>query len=128
MIQLITNNLIFGGNMIKEKSYFYKADDFPEIIVNKSGRIKSLAESCQFTLPKPVKMTKEELQKSIKFGDVFTTEEFQRYNEEKLFIWYDGIGYFHDGEKETNESVWDEDGRFRKDLVEKYPFVCWYNK
>lgn len=73
-------------------------------------------------------MTKEELQKSMDFGDVFTTKEFQRYNEEKLFIWYDGIGYFHDGEKETNESVWDEDGRFRKDLVGKYPFICWYNK
>lgn len=36
--------------MIKEKSYFYKADDFPEVVVNKSGRIKSLAESCQITL------------------------------------------------------------------------------
>lgn len=37
--------------MIKEKSYFYKADDFPEVIVNESGKIKSLAESCQITLP-----------------------------------------------------------------------------
>lgn len=44
--------------MIKEKSYFYKADDFPEVVVNKSGKIKSLAESCQITLPKPVKMVK----------------------------------------------------------------------
>ena len=73
-------------------------------------------------------MTKEELQKSMAFGDVFTTKEFQHYNETGSFIWYDGIGYFHDGEKETNEPVWDEDGKFRKDLVEKYPFVCWYNK
>ena len=39
-----------------KKTYFYKADDFPEIIVNKSGKIKSLAESCQFTLPKEKKV------------------------------------------------------------------------
>ena len=123
--------MIFGGNMTK-RTYFYKADDFPEIVVNKSGKIKSLAESCDVTLPGEKRvtnfMTKKELQKSMAFGDVFTTKEFQRYNERGLFIWYDGIGYFHDGEKETNEPVWDEDGRFRKDLVEKYPYVCWYNK
>ena len=35
-----------------ERSYFYKADDFPEIIVNRTGRIKSLAESCRFKLHK----------------------------------------------------------------------------
>lgn len=36
--------------MLYKKSYFYKADDFPEIVVNPRGELKSLAKSCQFNL------------------------------------------------------------------------------
>ena len=43
-----------------KRTYFYKADDFPEVIVNKSGKIKSLAESCQVTLPGEKRVEKEE--------------------------------------------------------------------
>jgi hypothetical protein len=43
-----------------KRTYFYKADDFPEIVVNKSGKIKSLAESCQFTLPEEKKVEEKE--------------------------------------------------------------------
>ena len=34
--------------MLDKKSYFYKADDFPEIVVNPRLERKSLADSCHF--------------------------------------------------------------------------------
>lgn len=39
---------------------------------------------------------------------------------------YDGIGYFHDGEKETNISVFDDSLTYGD--VKDFPYVCWYNK
>lgn len=35
-------------------------------------------------------------------GDVYILEEFIEYVENGCFIPYDGVGYFHDGEKETD--------------------------
>ena len=69
--------------------------------------------------------TKEQAQSECR-GAVFTLEEFYQYVKRGCFIPYDGSGYFHDGEKETDRSVWDED----LSLIElkKYPYVCWYNR
>ena len=68
----------------------------------------------------------EEYDKQKFQGDKYTREEFGRMIEEGLFIPYDGHGYFHDGEKETDISVWDTS--LTPQDVEKYPYVIWYNK
>lgn len=60
------------------------------------------------------------------FGNVYTIEEFARLVDAGLFIEYDGSGRFHDGEKETNISVWDESLTW--DDVKDYPYVIWYNR
>ena len=59
-------------------------------------------------------------------GTVYTTEEFFECVKAGGFIPYDGDGFFHNGQKETNRSVWATD----LSLIEliKYPYVCWYNK
>ncbi len=71
-------------------------------------------------------MNREEVQKQIGFGDVYTLEEFRAYVKRGFFISYDGSGYLHDGEQETEISVW------RINIFDeqwnKYPYVCWYNK
>ena len=69
---------------------------------------------------------KEEIKKSIGYGEVFTLQEFKTYVKSGFFIPYDGSGVLHNGECETNISVWDID-IFDKQW-DKYPFVCWYNK
>lgn len=73
-------------------------------------------------------MTKEEVQKSMKYGKVFDISEFARDVRHGYFTEYDGVGYFHDGEKETDENVFTDKGNFRKATAKKYKFVCWYNK
>jgi len=60
------------------------------------------------------------------FADVFTLNEFIEMLDEGYIIDYDGIGYFHDGENETNISVWDN--TLTWDDVKNFPYVCWYNK
>ena len=74
--------------------------------------------------------TKEQVQKEGLVakcgGDVYTLEEFIEYVENGYFIPYDGIGYFHDGEKETDRCVWDNS--VTAEEVKKYPYVCWYNR
>lgn len=70
--------------------------------------------------------SKEQVQKETKYGDVFITEEFAQDVEHGSFIPYDGTGYFHDGENETNRCVWDNS--VTAEEVKKYPYVCWYNK
>ena len=54
---------------------------------------------------------------------VYTTAEFIEDVKRGSFNSFDGDGYFHDGEKETDISVWNR-------LVNSsdYPYVCWYNK
>ena len=58
--------------------------------------------------------------------DVFTREEFEFFVSINAFIPDDGIGYYHDGNKETDISVWD--GSVTPEEAKKYPYVCWYNK
>lgn len=69
--------------------------------------------------------TREQVQAEIQFGDVYTFSEYCNLVAQGYLTPYDGIGYFHDGEKESNISVWN----FKYDEVwGKYPYVCWYNK
>ena len=69
--------------------------------------------------------TKEQIAKELD-TDVFTLEEFIDALDEGMFIRYDGNGYFHDGENETDISVWNETVTW--DDIKDYPYVCWYNK
>ena len=50
----------------KSPLYFYKANDFPGVKVNLSGKIKSLAKSCDLTLESPYTKAKEKGLKSQK--------------------------------------------------------------
>lgn len=70
--------------------------------------------------------TKEQVEKETEYGHVYTIQEFFERVIGGSFNPYDGTGYFHDGAKETNRSVWDKD--FSLVELKKYPFVCWYNK
>lgn len=70
--------------------------------------------------------TIEQVRAEMEFGDVFTKEEFGRLAGVGWFIPSDGTGRFHDGENETDVSVWDNS--LTPEDVEKYPYVCWYNK
>lgn len=70
--------------------------------------------------------TKEQVQQENNIGDVFTTAEFAEYVERGSFNPYDGNGYFHDGEKETTISVWNQQITSKEAM--RYPYVCWYNK
>lgn len=71
-------------------------------------------------------MTLKEAQKQNKFGDVMTLVEFRNNVKSGCFIQYDGIGYLHDGEKQTSISVWSINIFDLK--YDSYPYVCWYNK
>ena len=70
--------------------------------------------------------TKEQVQTEIKFGSVFTLEEFADLVCADCINEYDGIGYFHDGEKETNIYVFNPNLTIKE--MEQYPYICWYNK
>lgn len=71
--------------------------------------------------------TPEEIIKEIGYGDCYTTTEFAEYVRRGSFISYDGVGYYHDGYKETMIPV-----SFNpEEIIENgkvYPYVCWYNK
>lgn len=70
--------------------------------------------------------TKEEIEREIKFCDVFSSKEFLDIVKRGGFNEYDGEGYFHDGEYETELSVWN--WRVTEKTFGEYPYVCWYNK
>ena len=57
---------------------------------------------------------------------VFTLEEFEEYVNNGSITMYDGYGYFHDGENETDICVWDEELPWED--FGKFQYVCWYNK
>ena len=57
---------------------------------------------------------------------VYTISDFIDKVRKASFIPEDGIGFFHDGEKETNISVWDKSVTWL-DVAINYPYVCWYN-
>lgn len=70
--------------------------------------------------------TIEEIRKEDPYIWVMTTKEFCQSVMSGLFNSFDGDGYFHDGEKETNISVWNRSLTW--DDIKKYPYVCWYNE
>ena len=70
--------------------------------------------------------TLEQVKVEQKFGEVFTVNEFAELYHEGYINEYDGIGYFHDGEKKTNISVWDATLPWY--VIKNFPYVCWYNK
>ena len=78
---------------------------------------------------KTIEQVKEDLQKEGFESDdiVYTTEDFLKAVERGFFTSYDGIGYYHDGENETDISVFSYEISFAE-AVKKYPYVCWYNK
>ena len=58
---------------------------------------------------------------------VYTVIEFAKMVECGNINSFDGMGYFHDGTKEVDLPVFDDDGN----LVcpgESFPLVCWYSK
>lgn len=55
-----------------------------------------------------------------------TKEEFCQKIANGYINSFDGGGYFHDGEIETDISVWDRSLTW--DDVKEYPYICWYNK
>ena len=61
------------------------------------------------------------------FGNVYTLEEFCKLCDDGIITSYDGIGRFHDGDKETDVSVWDY-SLAPEDVWGIYPYVIWYNK
>lgn len=71
--------------------------------------------------------TLQEIEKEMKFGDVYTLGEFIEYVRDGLYNDYDGHGYFHDGDKRTEEFI-ECNVKFLKKFIGKYPYVCWYNK
>lgn len=70
--------------------------------------------------------TIEEVQNKNDICDVLTLEDFKNYVDNRLFTDYDGVGYLHNGNKETSISVWDVN--LFDEKYDKYPYVCWYNK
>lgn len=70
--------------------------------------------------------TIEEVRAECEYGDVMTTKEFCQEVADGCINSFDGRGVFHDGEKETNVSVWDRSLTWND--IKKYPYVCWYNK
>ena len=69
--------------------------------------------------------TKVQVQKEC-IGTVYTLEEFCSLCEDNLINSYDGHGYFHDGEKETDINVFsDADPNY---VWKHYHYICCYNK
>ena len=69
--------------------------------------------------------TIKEVRTECEYADVMTTEEFCQEITNGYINSFDGSGYFHDGEEETDISVWDRSLTWED--VKKYPYVCWYN-
>ena len=70
--------------------------------------------------------TIKEVQAECEYGRVMTTKEFCQEVADGCINSFDGYGRFHDGEKETDISVWNE--LLIWEDIKKYPYVCWYNK
>lgn len=68
----------------------------------------------------------KQVQREEKIGTVYTTEKFAECISRGSFNRFDGVGFFHDGEQETDKCVWDY--ILTWDDVKDYPYVVWYNK
>ena len=60
-------------------------------------------------------------------GDKFTIDKFIKYVEGKLFIPYDGIGYFGTETEESREPI-RFDVKYLRKMRWKYTHVYWYNR
>lgn len=69
-----------------------------------------------------------EIQSKLKYGDIYTMQDFIEHVESESFIPFDGTGYYYN--KETGESdeetSWDIDEL--KQQATEYPYVVWYNR
>ena len=70
--------------------------------------------------------TIEKVRAGCQYAHVMTTKEFLQEVNNGYINSFDGCGRFHDGEVETDISVWDRSLTW--DDIKKYPYVCWYNK
>ena len=59
-------------------------------------------------------------------ADVLTLDEFCDLVEEGAINHNDGLGYFFDGQQQTDVSVWNDS--LTPDDVVNYEYVLWYNK
>ena len=57
---------------------------------------------------------------------VCTKAGFAEAHEKNLFNRLDGNGFFHNGTSVTDISVWD--ANVDKAVIEKCPYICWFNK
>lgn len=64
-----------------------------------------------------------QVKEETEIGNVYTRERFIELLDEGWFTPYDGGGIYHDGENETNISVWS----VPIDAT-TYPYVIWFNK
>lgn len=71
-------------------------------------------------------MKKEDIQKHSD-SYVMEVSEFIELVKQGYFIDYDGIGYFHDGESETDVPA-RCDVRYLESYEDTYPYVCWYGR
>jgi len=106
------------GDSSQTDNFYYVIDSYEDVKKMLGGNIKTL----------------EQVESELTCGEVFTTEQFAYYAENNCLNQYDGFGYFHDGEKETDFNVWDNESPIYdtvstwEELIEKYPYVIWYNK
>lgn len=71
--------------------------------------------------------TVQKIQEEIPYAHIISTEDFIEDVKAGLFTDWDGVGSFHDGEKETDIDV-ECNLMYLVSMKDKYPFVCWYNK
>ena len=70
--------------------------------------------------------TLQQVKRENPLSTVMTTQEFCQEVLTRHIIPFDGFGYYHDGEKETNTKVDFIPGIIWR-YKDKYPYVCWYN-
>ncbi len=68
----------------------------------------------------------EQIQAEFPLASVFTLSDFSKMISIGGICRNDGTGYFHDGNKETDIDVYDNNLTW--DDVQYFPYVCWYNK
>lgn len=72
--------------------------------------------------------TIEEVQRDYPYASVMPIEEFAEQVELGYITSYDGVGYYHDGEKETAIMVTLYKPLWLSDCRNTYPYICWYGK
>lgn len=132
----VSSDLILNGMVCK----FTKGDKQYGYVISEEhidGSRIGLEDTLIYWLHKFLRMTGEESVRGVKligqvmdenpYANVMSVRDFARYVEGGLLTSYDGHGYLHDGEKETDVAVLFSPA-WLEDMEEKYPYVCWYNK